>query len=102
LTVCPLSNVALKVYPSMAEHPIKRLMDAGVFVTINSDDPPMFHSNLLDNYEAVADTFGFGADEVERLARASYTGSFLSEHDKRVALATFDTAAAQLRKELWH
>jgi adenosine deaminase len=101
LTVCPLSNVALKVYPSLADHPIKKMMDSGVFVTINSDDPPMFHSNLLDNYEAVADTFDLGPDDVQRLARASYSGSFLSEHDKQVALTTFDAEAARLRRELW-
>lgn len=101
LTVCPLSNVALKVYPSLADHPFKKLMDAGVFVTVNSDDPPMFHSDLLDNYVAVADTFGFGPDEISKIARNSFAGSFMDPGTKATSLAHFDAEAARLRAELW-
>jgi adenosine deaminase len=101
LTVCPLSNIALKVYPTLADHPFKRLMDGGVFVTINSDDPPMFHSDVIDNYEAVAGTFGFGPDEIQKIARNSFAGSFLDAGTKAATLARFDAEAAKLRKELW-
>jgi adenine deaminase len=100
LTVCPLSNIALKVYPAMASHPVKRMMDAGVFVTLNSDDPPMFHSTLLDNYEAVAETFNLGWDAIQALARNSFAGSFMDEPTRAAALARVDAEAAKLRKEL--
>jgi adenine deaminase len=101
LTVCPLSNIALKVYPDLADHPFKRLMDAGVFVTINSDDPPMFHSNVLDNYMSLARTFGFGPDDIQKLARDSFAGSFLDADTKTACLTRFDDEAARLRAELW-
>jgi len=101
LTVCPLSNIALKVYPDLADHPFKRLMDAGVFVTINSDDPPMFHSNVLDNYMSLARTFDFGPDEIQKIARNSFAGSFLDAGTMAAYLARFDAAAAKLRSDLW-
>ena len=49
LTVYPVSKIQLKIFPNMAAHPLKRLTDAGVFVTINSDDPPTFHADVVDN-----------------------------------------------------
>jgi adenine deaminase len=101
LTVCPLSNVALKVYPSLADHPVKRLYDRGVLVTVNSDDPPMFHTDLLDNYVAVADTFNLTPGDVERLARNSFAASFMDDAAKAAALQRFDAEAAKLRSELF-
>jgi len=101
LTVCPLSNIALKVYPALREHPVKRLVDAGVFVTLNSDDPPMFHSNVIDNYESVAQTFGLGPDSIQALARNSFAGSFMDATTKSAALARFDAEAVKLRKQFW-
>jgi adenosine deaminase len=96
-----MSNIALKVYPTLADHPFKCLMDAGVFVTLNSDDPPMFHANLVDNYVAVAETFGFGPDEIQKIARNSFAGSFLDAGTKAAYLARFDSDVDQLRAELW-
>lgn len=49
LTVCRVSNIQSKIFPDLAAHPLKRLTDAGVFVTINSDNPPMFHADVVDN-----------------------------------------------------
>lgn len=100
LTVCPISNIALKVYPEMRAHPIKRLMDAGVFVTINSDDPPMFHGNLIANYEQVADTFDLTADDIVTLARNGFRASFLDDARKSDYLTHFDAEVARLRQEL--
>jgi adenine deaminase len=71
LTVCPLSNLALKVVPSLERHPLKQLLDAGVNVTINSDDPPFFGGYLGDNYIAVADALDLGADDIRQLAANS-------------------------------
>ncbi len=101
LTVCPISNVALKVYPNLASHSIKRLMDAGVFVTLNSDDPPMFHTDVLDNYVQVADTFNLNADQVEKLARNSFEGAFMDRAEQADYLARFDTEVSKLRAEIF-
>src|SRR5262245_52992048 len=59
LEVCPTSNVCLGVAPSIAEHPLPRLLNEGLYVTINSDDPPMFNTSLTDEYLKIADAFGF-------------------------------------------
>ena len=68
LEVCPISNVCLGVAPSLAEHPLPRLLAAGLYVTLNSDDPPMFNTSLTNEYAQAAATFGLGADDLERLA----------------------------------
>ena len=102
LTCCPVSNIALKVFPDMASHPIKRLMDAGVFVTVNSDDPPMFHTDVVNDYVQVADTFSLTAKDVEKLARNSFQATFLDTAAKARYLAQFDAEVANLRSELFH
>jgi adenosine deaminase len=101
LTVCPVSNVALKVFPDMASHSIKPLMDAGVFVMVNSDDPPMFHTDVLNDYVQVASTFDFGPDEIEMLARRSFTAAFMDDAAKAAYLEQFEQQASALRSELF-
>ena len=101
LTVCPVSNVALKVFPEMSAHPLKKLYDAGVMVTINSDDPPMFHTDLTNDYLQVADTFDLTADDVETLACNSFAASFVDSGTKDRYLERFDAAQAGLRAELF-
>jgi len=76
LTVCPLSNLALKVFPDMEHHSIKQLMDAGVPVSINSDDPPFFCGDLNENYEAVVRTFRLAKPELHALAKSAFTNSY--------------------------
>lgn len=76
LTVCPLSNVALRVYPDMASHSFKRLYDAGVPVSVNSDDPPFFSSDLNDNYLAVAEAYDLTADQLLEIARNAFVYSY--------------------------
>ncbi|MDP2300698.1 MAG: adenosine deaminase [Actinomycetota bacterium] len=82
LTVCPLSNVRLRVVPSMDAHPLKRLMDAGIVVTVNSDDPAYFGGYLVDNYVAAAVALGLTRDDLVTLAEASFAASFLDDADK--------------------
>ena len=77
LTVCPLSNVRLRAVPSLAEHPLPQLLDAGVVVTINSDDPAYFGGYADDNYAAVAETLDLDDDALAQLARSSVEASFL-------------------------
>lgn len=85
LTVCPLSNVRLKGVQTLADHPLPALLDAGVLVTINSDDPAYFGGYADDNLGAVADTFGLADDQLAELARNSIVASFLPA-ERRTAL----------------
>ena len=76
LTVCPLSNVRLRAVPDLAGHPLPRLLDAGVRVTINSDDPAYFGGYVADNYLAVADAFGLSEADLAALAQTSLDAAF--------------------------
>lgn len=78
LTVCPLSNVKLRVFPSMKEHNLRKLLQHGLRVTINSDDPAYFGGYIVDNYLAVAEALSLTEDEIRQLARNSFEASFLS------------------------
>lgn len=82
LTVCPLSNVCLGVVPSLEAHPLRRMIDAGLFVTVNSDDPAYFGGYLSDNYIACAESLGITPAELVSLAEASFVASFLSDQDQ--------------------
>lgn len=66
--VCPISNVRLRVAPSMAEHPLRTLMQAGVRCTVSTDDPLVFNNSLEDEYAALADEGGFSREELAELA----------------------------------
>ena len=86
LELCPSSNVALGNAPSLAEHPFERLRDAGVEVTLNSDDPPLFDTNLTREYLHLHRTFGYGPQELAQLSLAGVRHAFLSD-DEKLALA---------------
>ena len=77
LTICPISNLKLNVVKSLEEHPIKKFIDAGVFVTINSDDPTFFSANLSENYIAVQKAFNLTKEEIVILAKNSFIASYL-------------------------
>jgi adenosine deaminase len=79
LEVCPTSNVVLRNVASFDEHPLLRLIDAGVVVTLNSDDPAMFHSNLMDEYEVARSIFGLPDERLAELARAGVRASFADD-----------------------
>ncbi|AGW41062.1 adenosine deaminase [Leifsonia xyli subsp. cynodontis DSM 46306] len=79
LTVCPLSNVRLRTVAGLAEHPLLHLDEAGVRVTVNSDDPAYFGGYIGDNYLAVRDALGVTADQAKRFARTSIEASFATE-----------------------
>jgi adenosine deaminase len=90
LTICPLSNVRLRVFSSMAEHNLKRLLDAGLRVTINSDDPAYFGGYLNDNYLAAQQALGLGREDIRRLAANAFEASFLGEAEKHALLRELD------------
>ncbi len=90
LTVCPLSNVRLAVFPDMAHHNLKRLLDRGLRITINSDDPAYFGGYVLDNYLAAQRALRLTRGDIVSLARNSFAASFLPDRDKSAWLATID------------
>jgi len=91
LTVCPLSNLRLKVVEDLADHPLPRMLDAGLLVTINSDDPSYFGGYVGDNYDAVSAALGLETPQLVELARNSLVASFLP--DDHPLFAEFDSAA---------
>jgi adenosine deaminase len=82
LEVCPTSNVCLGVFPSLAAHPLPRLLDAGLNITLNSDDPPMFNTTLTEEWQRCAEVFGFDAGLIERLTFNAARAALLPEADK--------------------
>lgn len=94
LTVCPLSNVKLHVFGSLAGSNLAELIEEGLRVTINSDDPAYFGGYIGDNLLAVAQAFELDRTAVVQLVRNSFLGSFLSEQDKELRLAQLSSAVA--------
>ena len=86
LTVCPLSNVRLRVFPSMDQHPLKRMLEAGLCATVNSDDPAYFGGYVADNFRAVRDGLGFTRDDFRKVAENSFKASFIDEAEKQKLL----------------
>src|SRR5262249_2009237 len=97
LEVSPTSNICLKVYKTLAEHSLPRLIDAGLYVTVNSDDPPMFNTTLTNEYLACAETYGWDADTIERLVLNGLRASFLPEARKTQLEAQFQSDFTRLR-----
>jgi adenine deaminase len=79
LTVCPLSNVKLRVVDDLADHPIRRMFERGLLVTINSDDPAYFGGYIGDNYVATAEALGLDRDVMRQIAHNSFLASFLDD-----------------------
>lgn len=85
LEVCPGSNVTLGVYPKLPAHPIEKLRERGVKVTVSTDDPPFFHSSMADEYEALARVFGWDEEIFVEIARTAAEAAFCDD-DTRSAL----------------
>lgn len=100
LEICPSSNVCLKVVPRLEDHPLPHLLDAGLVVTLNSDDPPMFNTTLTEEYLRTAHTFHFGGEIYEKLVLNALEASFLSAVEKKVLEARLQSDFEQLQAEL--
>ncbi|MFV2174471.1 adenosine deaminase [Actinomadura sp. LOL_016] len=90
LEVCPTSNVCTGQVAALADHPLPRMLEAGLFVTLNTDDPPMFDTTLTGEYRVAADVFGLGRAELAALARNAVTASCLDDAGKRALAAEID------------
>ncbi len=93
LTVCPLSNLRLCVIDSIALSPVRRMIDAGLKVTINSDDPAYFGGYVNDNFHAIAAALDLTEAQIVQLAQNSFTGSFLSPAEQVPHLTAIAAAA---------
>jgi adenosine deaminase len=94
LTVCPLSNLKLCVVKDLRDHPMKRLLDAGLCATVNSDDPAYFGGYLNANFEQTVQALGLSRQDVIALARNSVEASFVSEARRAELLAELEAVAA--------
>ncbi|GAB4353893.1 MAG: adenosine deaminase [Kiloniellaceae bacterium] len=90
LTVCPLSNIRLCVFDDMTAHPLKMMLDRGLMVTVNSDDPAYFGGYVNDNYIAVRQALGLSNEELALIARNSFEAAFLDKFTKTRYLAELD------------
>lgn len=90
LTLCPLSNLKLKVVQNLKEHPLKDMMDRGLLTTINSDDPAYFGGYINENYLAVAEALNLSKDDIYKLAKNSFTASFLEDNTKQQMIKKVD------------
>lgn len=90
LTVCPLSNVKLRVFGTMREHNLKRLLDRGLCITLNSDDPAYFGGYLEENFLTAQQALELTRKDIAQLAKNSFAASFLSEDQKQAWIARVD------------
>jgi aminodeoxyfutalosine deaminase len=90
LEVCPTSNVCTRQVPDLAEHPLPRLLAEGLYVTLNSDDPPMFGTSLTQEYRRAAAELGLSRDQLAGLARNGVRASFLDAPAKQALLDEID------------
>ena len=95
LTVCPLSNLRLRVVDDLADHPLKAMLDQGLRATVNSDDPAYFGGYLTENFVASQRSLCLTQDHIIQLGRNAFLGSFLDEADKAAALQKLDRAVAE-------
>lgn len=97
LEVCPTSNVCLKVVPNLSDHMLPSLIDEGLYITINSDDPPMFNTTLNDEYCRLARAFGFSIEIFEQFALNALRASLLPDNKRQSLEEKFKNEFLSLR-----
>ena len=98
LTVCPLSNLKLRVVDDLRHHPLRDMMQKDLLVTLNSDDPAYFGGYVNDNYRALERSIALTPEEIVAVARNGFSAAMMSEDDRKAALSHFDAALAQLQR----
>jgi adenosine deaminase len=99
LEVCPTSNIKLGLFSGVDTHPLRRLYDAGVVVTINSDDPPLFNTTLNQEVALLHSGFGFDVDTIDEIVLNGVRYSCLPQERKDAMLRQFQGEMAALRAE---
>ena len=94
LEVCPTSNVCTRQVPDLAAHPLPRLLEQGLFVTLNSDDPPMFGTTLTQEYRWAASALGLDREQLAALAANGVRASFLDAAAKQALVAEIEAVAS--------
>lgn len=92
LEVCPTSNILAGIYPSFADHPLRKLYDSGVRITLNSDDPGLFGNSVAEEYQIAKDKFGFTDRELVDVTRNAVNASFVDAQTKQVLLQKVEQA----------
>jgi len=87
LEVCPGSNISLQVFPDFAAHPLRALYEAGVRVTLNSDDPPFFHTSLAQEYDIASSVMGFNDDDINGMTRTAIEAAFVDEATRQALIS---------------
>jgi adenosine deaminase/aminodeoxyfutalosine deaminase len=95
IEICVTSNLRTGCCSELAQHPMRRYFDEGLMLTLNSDDPAMFRTSLVEEYALVQETFGFTDEHLRELARNSFEASFLSAEKKIEFLNLFDSAVTR-------
>ncbi len=90
LTLCPLSNLKLKVIEELSAHPLKEMLAKGLRVTVNSDDPAYFGGYVNENYRAVQEALGLTDEDLGQIARNSFEAAFLGQAEKQALIARLD------------
>lgn len=90
LTLCPLSNKELQVVPDLRNHPVKLMLDKGMLVTVNSDDPAYFGGYMNENYFAIAEALDLSRGYIAELAKNSFRASWISEDEKEMRMREID------------
>lgn len=98
LTMCPISNWRLKGIPSLSASPVKRALDAGLLVTVNSDDPSYFGGYINDNYRAVCSALNLSEHDLITLAKNSFSGSFLTDTEKQARLNQIEECIEDIQR----
>jgi aminodeoxyfutalosine deaminase len=101
LEVCPTSNVRLQVYNDYAQHPIRQLWDSGLMITLGSDDPPMFSTDLNQEYQNLVKYYHFSQAELEQISLNGIRASFLSQGEKQRLMQDFQHEFSRLTKKEW-
>ncbi|MEP1097442.1 MAG: adenosine deaminase [Cyclobacteriaceae bacterium] len=91
LTLCPLSNLELKVVKDLRDHPIAEMMDRGLLVTVNSDDPAYFGGYMNENYQGIADALDLTKEHITQLAKNGITASWLTDEEKERRIQEIET-----------
>jgi len=94
LTVCPLSNLRLRVVNDLIHHPLRRMMEKDLVVTVNSDDPAYFGGYVNDNYHAVTKALALTREEIVAIVRNGFQASLMTAAERQAALADVDRVLA--------